>query len=111
HAARLEGIAVASEALREAIDGLEPYLEDGAREAMIVGAAERPLAIAEEATALREALSSFDTLQAIDDVLEDQGEVELEAYAHLRETGAGWADRLRRAVVLGWIEEAEAQSR
>jgi very-short-patch-repair endonuclease len=111
HATKLERLSEAFRALSGAVEGLEPYLLDEARADLLATASASPDEARREAEALREGLAAFDTLQAIDDITAGLRDVELEAYARLRATPGDWAERFRRSIICGWLEEVEAESR
>ncbi|NLY92622.1 MAG: DUF4011 domain-containing protein [Myxococcales bacterium] len=94
-----------------AIDALAAHLTDEGRATLLALSANAPVELVARARALREGLADFDTLSAIDHVVDELGEVEREAYQAVREGAPGWGERLRRAVYVGWIDEAEAESR
>lgn len=61
---------------------------------------------------LKEGLEDFDTLQSIDDILDELRPVEAAVYRHVRKTypAGDWRDVVGNAILLGWLAEVEKEA-
>jgi len=110
---RLSALGVAYRATKLAIDTLEPFLREESRSVLAEKADRNAADLLGLVERLREGLNDFDTLQAMDDAIEELNEIEAKVYRHVRKHGPqlDWSKHVRDALLNGWLAEVEQESR
>jgi very-short-patch-repair endonuclease len=109
--ARMSRVGEAWRSLEPAVQALSPYLRDEAIELLTSTADHDAARMMRFVGKLSEGLEAFDTLISIDEILARLDEAGTAIFRRVRRLEGDWADTARRALVMGWLEECESESR
>lgn len=114
--ARAIELLTVAQALGKAATSLEALsfcVRDEHIAAMRTFAGTDPAALAGLLAKLEKGLADFDSLQAIDDIRDELGEVERAVYQRVskQSVDSPWAGEVEKCVVIGWLDEVERSTK
>ncbi|MCC6574841.1 MAG: DUF4011 domain-containing protein [Planctomycetes bacterium] len=111
HAKKLVRLGQTFGNVKRTIADLAPYLPDDRLKLLTEKAAEDAGALLAHAEELKDGLAHFDTFVGIDESISSLRPVEVAAYRQLCESRADWIATFREAMIWGWLEEVENETR
>lgn len=112
-AGQLASWGLAYKSMLASIVALKPFLGERAIGLLIERAGSDPQALLGLSIRLRDGLDDFNTLQAIDDLVDGLSDLEVRIFRHTRKKGLSvdWTRHVEDAMVHGWLAEVELESR